>query len=401
MKIFRNIGLLDLRKATEETLKEIGKIESIGMLVYSEKQMAAISHIKQVNVGLAMPLPEGVEFVVQNGKYDLTRTILQSLPSQVVVMVNGKVTVDPIGDTALLDKIYRMTVNGKLVIQEGDYAALAPRIQINGVSMVYSADETFVEGTFELNDVNLYGLAEGSQLFVDTISALEAFDEGLFDETIKSIRVSRYLVASQHVIRKLARKISNYLEIEKYIVPDGFAYYESLKLDDMQLEQLKSDQLFIRSSLDILCSADALKQKVKQIIAREVSVSQAVYSEIKGILEQVSQVKILDPSAVKNMSHLVLSDYYFKDIASLKMTNYGKLEIDASVSVELLDEKLARLDNYGVVTCPEHLYSKVMQRTKSNFGKIIAVVPEDSAGASASGDEMGVEVVSGMGYYQC
>ncbi len=162
---------------------------------------------------------------------------------------------------------------------------------------------------------------------------------------------------------------------------------------------MRNNQLYIRSSLDIQCSADLFRQKVGQVIAKEVTISQALYNEIKDMLDQVSEVKIKDPSAVKNMSHLVLSDFYFKDIASLKMTNYGKLVIDESVSLELLDEKLVRLDNYGVVTCPEHLYSKVMQRTKANFGVIKAIRADDQE-AEVAEDETG-DVISGMGYYTC
>lgn len=399
MKRFKNIGVLDLRKCSDELLRGVEKIESVGMLVYGEAQHEAIKHIKQVSIGLALSLPEGVEFVTQNGAYTLSRPVLEALNNKVVLMVNGKVTVDPIGDAELLGKLHKVTVNGKLVIREDDYAVLASRTQVNGVSMVYAMDEKFVEGTFVLNDVNLYGLDEGTKLFVDNISALDSFDEALFDETIQSFKVNHYLVASQKNIRKLARKISNYLEIEKYIVPDGFAYYESLKLDDTQLEQLRSNQLYIRSSLDIQCSADLFRQKVGQVIAKEVTISQALYNEIKDMLDQVSEVKIKDPSAVKNMSHLVLSDFYFKDIASLKMTNYGKLVIDESVSLELLDEKLVRLDNYGVVTCPEHLYSKVMQRTKANFG-VIKAIKEDNQISDDAEDESG-DVISGMGYYTC
>jgi hypothetical protein len=387
--------MIDLRKATDEVIREIEKLESVGMMVYGENQQSAISHIKQVNVGAAMSLPEGVDFIVQNGRYDLTRSILETVSTKIVVMVNGKLTIEPLGDVGLLDKIHKITVNGKLIIQENDYVALASRIQVNGNSVVYSTDETFVDGTFVLSDVNLYGLDEGSKLYVDSIQALEPFDETLFDETISAIKVNHYLVASAKYIRKLARKITNYLEIEKHIVPDDFVYYDSLKLDDVQLESLKGENLYIRSSLDIQCSAVALLQKVKKLIAKEVSVSQAVYDDIKGLLDQVAQVKIIDPSAVQNMSLLVLTDYYFKDIASLSMTNYGKLDIDASVTLEILDQKLKHLENYGVVTCPEHLYSKVMQRTKSNFG-IIKAKPSDPEASSEVGGAG--EVISDMGY---
>lgn len=397
MKTYKNIGTIDLRKATDEVLREIEKIDSVGMLIYGESQQTAISHIKQVNIGAALALPKGVDFIVQNGKYTLTRSILESMDSKVVVMINGKLIIEPIGDSGLLDKIHKITVNGKLVIQENDYVALASRIQINGNSKIYCADEICIDGSFELNDVNLYGLDEGSKLYVDNIHALEPLDEALFDETIQSIKVGHYLVASAKTIRKLARKISNYLEIEKYIVPDGFDYYDSLKLDDMQLESLKGENLFIRSTLDIQCSADAFLRKVKQVIAKEVSVSQAVYDEIKGVLGKVDQVKINDPSAVKNMSLLVLTNSYFNDIASLTMSNYGKLKIDESVTLEILDTKLKRLTNYGVVMCPEHLYSKLMQKVKSNFG-VIKVVTKESD--SSSDTESSEDVISGMGYLE-
>ena len=251
-----------------------------------------------------------------------------------------------------------------------DYAALSDRVQINGDTVIYKAGEILLDGRFELNDINLYSLEPSSHLVVSNFFAIEPYDEVLFDESVESLRVLDYVVADHLTIRKVAKKISNYLEIAKFIVPEGYQYFDKLTLNAASLKSVFSDKLFVRGNLKIDMNIDAVKEKVTRIICKQLEVSEVDYDVAMTIVEKASKIILIDPNIVKNMSKLNWSSFYFKDVTEVSIMNYGKLIIDETVTAEILSDKVKKIENYGVIECSKALYSEVMKKTHLNYGVI-------------------------------
>ncbi|GAB6110179.1 hypothetical protein [Fusibacter bizertensis] len=370
MKVYKNIGLLDLRKATREELLEVKNIENIGTIIVTDEQAALVSSIEQSNIGTFLTLPDGIELVIQNGEYRLTKVMLEAIESQVCLVVSGKLYVEPIGDAALLNKIYRCTINGRIIIMDKDLGVLTRKLQINGDSVIYKEGERLIEGKFILEDNNMYGVTPNTKLVVDQLIALENFDEALFNETFENIRVLKSIIVSKDNIRKVASKIENYLEVEKHVLTPEYQYFDKLTLDTHTITNLKAPKLYVRGKLVIEVSAEMLFEKVTGIICKSLEVNESDYDAILNILEKAENVKIIDPDAITNTSVLKISDFYLKTIKSLSIINYGSLKFDESVSPEELEEKLVKIENYGAVKCPEALYGIIMKKAKVNHGVI-------------------------------
>jgi hypothetical protein len=399
MKIYKNIGLLDLRKATKEEVLEIGKIENIGTIIVTDEQSAAISNVEQSNIGNVLTLPDGIELVIQNGEYRLTKVMLEAFEGQVCIVVNGKLFVEPIGDAQLLSKIYRGTINGRVIIMESDLGILTGKLQVNGESVSYKEGERLVEGKFILIDNNMYGVTPGTKLVIDELIALDTFDEALFDETFKNIRVLKSVIVSKDNIRKIAGKIENYLEVEKHVLTPEYQYFDKLTLDANTITSLKAPKLYVRGKLVIEVSAQELLAKVTGIICKTLEVNEPDYSEILKIIEKVDNVKVIDPDAVTNTSAMKITDFYLKTLKTLSLINYGSLKFDDSVSPDELEEKLVKVENYGALKCPESLYGIIMKKVKVNHG-VIKASSASKDGEKHDKDENSDQVISNMGSFE-
>lgn len=399
MKAYKNIGTLDLRKATEEDFKAIESIENIGILIATEQQMPLLGSVKQSNIGSMITLADGVQLVMQNGAYQLSKKMLETLENQICLVVNGKLIIEPIHDTQLLNKIYRGTVNGRVVIMEDDFGVLAGKFQVNGDTLIYKSGERLVEGKFELIDDNLYGVTARTHMAVSHLIALDAFDENLFNETFENIRILGSLVVSRENIRKIAGKIENYLEVEKHVISPEYQYFDKLTLDVHALKQLKSTKLYVKGKLVVDVPAEAVMEKVSGIICHTLEVNVADSSEILGIVEKVENVKVMDPDAVTNMSAMIITDYYLSTLKSLSIMNYGSLKFDESITPDMLEEKLVKIENFGVIKCPEYLYGIIMKKIKVNHGVIKTNDPNKEV-EQLENEKPLTQVISNLGTYE-
>lgn len=399
MKVYKNIGLLDLRKATQEEIMEIGKIENIGTIIVTDDQTNIVRQIEQANIGNVLTLPEGIELIIQNGEYRLTKIMLESFEGQVCIVVNGKLFVEPIGDAQLLSKIYRGTINGRVFIMESDLGVLTGKLQINGDSIIYKEGERIVEGKFKIEDNNMYGVKPGTKLVVDELIALDAFDEALFDETFESIRILKSIIVSKDNIRKIASKIENYLEIEKHVLTSEYQYFDKLTLDAHTIATLKAPKLYVRGKLVLEVPAEVILAKVTGISCKNLEVNELDYSEIINIIEKADNVKLIDPDAITNTSSMKITDNYLKLLKTLSVINYGSLKFDESVTPEALEEKLVKIENFGSLKCPESLYGIIIKKAKVNHG-VIKVTNGAKEEEKYGNSEHTDQVISNMGSFE-
>ncbi|MCA0385772.1 MAG: hypothetical protein LCH34_09255 [Firmicutes bacterium] len=395
MKTYKNIGLLDLRRATDEQLAQISRIEAIGTLIVGDSQMDALSRIRRTAIGTTIQIPSDAELILQNGECHINASRINGFKSKTFFIINGVAIFDETVTVEDLDKISRLMINGRLIMPESLLGALGAKVQINGDTVALKAGEQYKEDVFHLNDINLFGMANGSKLVVDQLQALEDFDHELFSEKITEIRVLEEVVTTHANLKIIAKSISNYLQAEKFVVPDGYAFYDSLTLDEMKLKTLNSRNLFIKGQLTIDTDSGLILEKISGIICDTIEINQSQYETLKPILVKVTNINWKDHGDTMNMTHLLISDYYLNQVDSVSFTNYGKLVFDTTVTRELFEAKVTRIENYGVVSCPQDLYAHVLKRVIKNFGKV--KVHEEEAYSPDSEDE---NVISGLGFLE-
>jgi len=368
MKSYTNIGLLDLRKAKEEELKEISSVKNIGTVVVLEAQLSLISNIKQTNVGTVIALPEGVKLNIQNGMYTLSRNILEAMEDSVLLVVNGKLKIEPVADVQLMKKLYKVVVNGKVIVMEEDMGALSSKIQINGESLVFRKDERVIEGTFVIEDDSLYGVGAGTKILVESLEAVKPFDENLFNDTIANIRVNHSVAIRKNLIRVIAPKIENYLEVNKTVVDEGYIYFDKLTIDDKNVKSLQGEKIHVKGKLVIEVPVAQLREKVSRIICHTLEINVDEIDAVAELIERAGKIKGIDPQVIRNNSVMSIGVDFLMGCDKLKLANYGALEMDDTVTETLIEEKIERIENYGVFSFPKALQSAIMKKVKDNYG---------------------------------
>lgn len=372
MKIYRNIGVLDVRKAKPETLEGIYKFENIGAIVSLTNQQDMLSHIHQENVAVTITLPaeEKVDFISANGSLKVDEKYLSGLVNPVYFMVNGKMIIESIGNTELLKKIKNILVNGLLFITDENRPLIETMTQVNGKTVTFSAGDVILEHPFEMNEVNLIGLTPGSSIVVPSIIATETIDEVLLNETLTRIQVLNTLVVTRENLRILMPLITNFNTIDKVIVPDGFVYYNDLVLDDMKLRTMKHRKIFVKNKLTIESSAEDVLKSCDCIISHELVIRKEDLDDIMPIMDKVETIKIYDSEMLENTTVMKLNKAYLEGSNKLAISNYGLLVIEDDVTPELFDEMVKYIENYGKIRCNDSIYAKVGERTRKNFGVI-------------------------------
>ncbi len=402
MKKYMNIGMLDLRKATKEELKNISKIENIGTVVITEEQLGDMDQIKQKNVGALLQVPENVDLVTHNGMHTLSKVILEGLENPMLLVINGKLKVEPINSPEALKKLYKVVINGRMIVNETDFGAMAGRVTVNGDTVLYRNDEVYVEGTFSVIDEQLYGVQLGTKLLTDHLKVLEPFDEALFNETFDSVRILNTLIVSKNNIRSVARKISNYLEIEKVIVEEGYAYFDKLTIDESNYQSLGSDRLHIKGKLVIDLPVEKIKPYVNKIICKSVEVTEAELDALKEIIEKAEHISVIDPNMTKNFAILTINKAYLEDSEGVKIKNNGVLTFDSSVTKELVETKIIKIENYGVLGFQKEIQNAIMQKLSKNYG-VINLQDGDAEPSDANTSDLDDEsnqTISNLGSYE-
>ncbi len=402
MKKYMNIGMLDLRKATKEELKNISKIENIGTVVITEEQLGDMDQIKQKNVGALLQVPENVDLVTHNGMHTLSKVILEGLENPMLLVINGKLKVEPINSPESMKMLYKVVINGRMIISETDFAAMAGRVTVNGDTVLYRNDEVYVEGAFSVVDEQLYGVQPGTKLLTDNLKVLEPFDEALFNETFDSVRILRSLIVSKNNIRSVARKISNYLEIEKVIVEEGYAYFDKLTIDESNYQSLGSDRLHIKGKLVIDLPVEKIKPYVNKIICKSVEVTEAELDALKEIIEKAEHISVIDPNMTKNFAIMTINKAYLEDSEGVKIKNNGVLTFDSSVTKELVETKIIKIENYGVLGFQKEIQNAIMQKLSKNYG-VINLQDGDAESSDANLtdlDDESNQTISNLGSYE-
>ena len=407
MKSYKNIGLLDLRRATFEEMKDIASIKNVGTVVVLEAQLSAVSNIKQTNVGSVIALPEGVKLNIQNGMYTLSRNILEAMNDSMLLVVNGKLKIEAIGDPSLLKKLYKVVVNGKVIVMEEDMGALSASLQVNGDSLVYRKDERVIEGTFVIEDDALYGVKPGTSILVESLEAVKPFDEALFSEAIANIRVNHSIAVRKNLIRVIAPKIENYMETPKTVVEEGYTYFDKLTIDETNYKSLQGEKLHVKGKLIVEVPVAKLKDKVTRIICNTLEINIDEIEAIGELVERAGKIKGLDPNVTENYSVMSISAEFLMGCEKLKLANYGALEMDETVTEALIEDKIERIENYGVFSFPKALHGAVMKKVKSNNGIMKGFDPNDKTNESdeenmdsEGGDERDYQSISNLGSFE-
>jgi hypothetical protein len=370
MKIYQNIGVLNLSKAKDPVLEEIHKLENIGLLITSKDQTEKLGHIEMENIGdqAVIDGKKDIGMVIRNGILDIKKSFLEDSEKEIFFIVNGIFSIEEMPGEHLR-KIHGIVLNGEMVAPEKVYGVLSDRLKINGEVLTYPEGFLYLKGDFTLQEEHLLGLQDQSKVAVATLKMLEEVDTQLVEDKIEKMVILKELITTKNNLRWIAPRVENYTEVAKTIVPEGYDYYEKLTISDENLSSFTNRKIFVKRKLKIDLPFEKIKGHISDIKGKALYVPEGEREAYLEVAEGM-EIKTFNPKAVENYAKLEVDSGYLKGRESIEIENYGVLEVKEEVTEELLDLGIKRIKNYGKIQCPKKIYALLSQKVTENYGVI-------------------------------
>lgn len=370
-----NIGVLDVREIKEEVAQAITSIESISLLIESDKSQNLLKHVKKVNIGssIKIPIDDNIGILKNNGSVTIDKEYLEGVQGLLAIMVNGELRFT--GDVTpqlVEDKIYLILINGKLIFPRSIAGTLLTKTTLNGIILSHKSEYVFFPGTTELSNRFLRGLRVKSKLSFEKLVLGERLDPGLLNEKIANIEIVKKLIAIEEYEEDIYPLIDEYYAVEAELIPSkakGIRYVN----DDLKLtaeDILDYDEMALYVDGDVEMDLDKnlnLARHIKYLVCDRLTVDKDHYPQVKDILAPGVQVEIISGKYLVNKGKMSIAEN-LKERLSIK--NMGKLKFEDAVDAKNLEKYIQTIDNYGLIEAPAKLLAVLNDKVNKNYGKI-------------------------------
>lgn len=374
--VIGNANILDLRKATAETIASISRIGNVNVLLYSRETAPLIQKLNLGNVNVTVEVPQDAQAVT--GQVVISHEYLAGRDHPIFLVVTGQVLVKPdVTPEEVEASIAGLVVVGQIVCPEPVMGAIqAKTAQLLGQSNAYPASGRLITGSLTLDETFLKGLEEGSELVIlGSLRLPEVLPGELIEKKIAQLHVNGGIRVHQANAELIQARLANGAG-KMTIIPEGYTLVSKpLVLDDTVLAALPSPNLFCleRVEVDPSTSPELLDERIEQITVKDVLLCPAA---MKGVMSR--KCNILETKAIFYDGALWLVDgseqlsaYRFEYLdgkATLVVT--GELVVDEALEPGVLASRLAKVYNMGAIMCTPGQKGALQARLGLNEGII-------------------------------
>ena len=374
--VISNANILDLRKATAETIAGISKIGNVNVLLYSPETAPFIAKLNVSNINVSVEAPQDAQAVT--GQVVINREYLQGREHPAFLVVTGQVLVKPdVTPEDVEAGIAGLVVVGQIICPEPVLGAIqAKTVQLMGQSKAYPATGRLITGSLTMDETFLKGLEDGAELVIlGSLRLPKVLPSELIEQKLAQLHVTGGIRVHQANAELIQARLANGAR-KMTTIPEGYVLVANpLVLDDTVLAALPSPNLFCleRVVVDRSASPDLLDERIEQIIVKDVMLCPAA---LKGVMSR--KCNILETRAIFYEGELWLVDgseelsasrfEYLDGKATLVVT--GALAIDEAVEPGVLANRLAQVHNMGAIKCTPEQRGAIQARLGLNEGAI-------------------------------
>lgn len=186
-----NVGLLDLSKATEESIKDIEEVGNVGVVLYSQETAHLMSRMNIGNIGKSLKITK--DFQLQQGVLTIDKNYVNSIQEPQKFFIMGVVIIKKDVEPQMLtkDKISLSGI-GKVYAPENVYGQTGSVVMDGLMVSTYEGAPPKVEnGDFTLTNAYLDGQAEPLNLIVNGVLHLAGdLDVKKFEDSVSMLEVN-------------------------------------------------------------------------------------------------------------------------------------------------------------------------------------------------------------------
>lgn len=395
-----NVGVLDIREATLESIEDIEKIANVGMVIYSPNTRAFLTKLNILNMGTSIEVPDSYKFI--NGEMEITADLLSGALEPLSLLVNGELFIkSDVTVENFEQKIDKLVVNGEIFCPKSLLPILYAKLQeVNGEIVSYNENASIYRGSQTIDNSFLQVLNPKSHVIVMGKATInEDIDADLFDEKIDKLEIlGKLVLANPKLLDSVNKKLENrertaieILQLDDFIKVEG-----DVTIDSLSIRKFNNSKVAFQDSVrfDEDVTEDVLKKHIQKIRTKGTIIcKKELKSAILDLLEDIN-VNILTYSEklIINQSEHRMTKEELKYLPKgLTIINHGLLHINEDIPPEMLLEKLEFLDNFGEILAGPEQYGVIMTRVRTQQGMIQSTEKQ-------SGAEQGKKRIGNIGY---
>lgn len=406
-KALGNVGILDIREATEEALDGIGAIGNVGMILHSPTTAGWVTRLNAGNVGSTVQVPAGAS--VLTGTETWGRTSMEGKEPLHMVVV-GALLLDPqVPREALEERLHSLTVVGEVSCPDQLAGVLRSKArEVTGQLSAYPWAEggRFFADEVTLDDPFLEALEDGSHIAaLDDVSVPEVLDDELLRRKVASLYIGGRLHCREESMAALRSRLHDRSPSPKTtIVPAGFEPVDGrLRLDEAALRSLPGRRLYCTGLVEFEAEveAEALEDALDGLRTTRLLIAPA---HLEGVL--AARCDLLKTKAVfyegelwhiEDKAELLPSRFEWLDGKATLLVR-GDLRIAADIDPQVLADRLHRVHNLGRVVCTPEQIGALQARLGLDEGQLKARDPADRGKGGSEGGKGEKDGIHNVGY---
>ncbi len=358
-KVIGNVGVLDLRTATEDTIAGIKRLSNVGTVLYSPETKFLLTRISMGNVGSTIEAPADARLL--SGKVVFNRDYFKDQPEPLHLLVAGKVVIEPEVEAEDIEKgLGTLHVMGQILCPEHLSGAIQAKLRtMQGKLQTYEGSLRLVLGDLILDEHSLPALEDEAQrAVIGEVRIPRVVDNDLLARKIKKLHLIGSVLCHEENAEVLFSRLEEKTGMaEKTIIPAGFELVdEPLVIDAAALGALPGRKLYCTSRVQIEQDVEpkALNQAIEKLIIKDMLLYPKSFGEVMARKCELASTQAIAYEGelwlVEGEEELVPSRFeYLEGKATLVVG--GVLNIDPEVEPKVLAERLTKVHNKGVIKC--------------------------------------------------
>ena len=382
-KIIGNVGVLDLRNASEALIANIGKVGNVGTLLYSRETAEFITRLNLGNVGATVEVAGDAKMLT--GQVTITHDYFRGQTAPLNLVIMGQVLVQP--DVAVEDVesgLGMLALAGQLVCPENLVGVFQAKLKtMSGQIETYLPSGELIMGRLELSETSLRALDDGSVLtVVGNLDLPQVVPDDLLAQKIARLQVTGSVSCREENAQAIRARLAN-KGTRIRTVPAGFEPVKGqLTLDGFTLEALPAKKIYCTEPVVVGSDVDAdlLDSHLDALICDEMVICPAALRGVMGRKVDVLKTRVVfyegELWLIQGEAELQASRFDYLE-GKLTIVVMGELHVAPDVEPRALADGLAKLHFMGEVTCTKEQMGAIQSRLGINQGELrVAGEPE-------------------------
>lgn len=384
-KVIGNVGHLDLRNASEESVAEIRRIGNVGAILYSPETAHLLPRLNIGNTGSTLSVPKEAKVVTGEAKFD--RHYPGALKEPLSLVVVGQLIVEPeVTLEDIEDKVNQLFVVGQIICPQHLMGAINGKLsELTGQIHTYGENAHFHMGQLTLDEGYLEGLEDDAEIHVlGKVDAPQILDEALLKVKLGKLQVlGKIQCREENVATLRAALVTSAAQPKISCVPAGFAPVERrLDLNSTTIAALPGRQLYCTGLVvvDAEIDAEALDAALDALVVTRLLIAPIALREVLTKKCNMLETKAIFYTGelwhIEDEGELLPSRFdYLADKVTLVVREH--LHIAPDIDPKVLAERIDKIHNLAAISCTPAQMGAIQARLGLNEGELIDSTREE------------------------